>query len=79
MPKFPVDASLRRVMKAFEQLGFRVVREGNHIAMLRENEDGTKTPLTIPNHNSLKSSTLRTILTQVGVSRDDFLNVYEKT
>ncbi|MBV9468018.1 MAG: type II toxin-antitoxin system HicA family toxin, partial [Abitibacteriaceae bacterium] len=50
MPKFPVDAPLRRVIKALEQLGFRLVREGNHIAMERENEDGTKTPLTLPNH-----------------------------
>ena len=76
MPKFPVDAPLRRVIKALEQLGFRLVREGNHIAMERENEDGTKTPLTIPNHSTLKSSTLRTILTQVGVSRDEFLAAY---
>jgi len=26
----------------------------------------------------IKGSTLRTILTQSGISRDDFLNVYEK-
>lgn len=78
MLKFPVDAPLRRVIKTFEQLGFRLVREGNHIAMQRENEDGTKTPLTIPNHSTLKSSTLRTILTQVGVSRDEFLAAYAK-
>ena len=76
MPKFPVDAPLRRVIKALEKLGFRLVREGNHIAMERENEDGTKTPLTLPGHSSLKSSTLRTMLTQVGLSRDDFLTAY---
>ncbi len=77
MPKIPVDAPLRSVIKAFELLGFRLVREGNHIAMQRENEDGTKTPLTLPNHSTLKSSTLRTILTQAGVSREDFLAAYE--
>jgi predicted RNA binding protein YcfA (HicA-like mRNA interferase family) len=66
------------VIKAFEQLGFHVVREGNHIAMSRENPDGTKTPLTMPNHRTLKSSTLRTILSQCGISRDDFLKVYEE-
>lgn len=76
MPKFPVDAPLREVMGALERLGFRVVREGSHIAMLRENADGTRTPLTIPNHRTLKSSTLRTILTRAGITREDFLGVF---
>ncbi len=77
MPKFPVDAPIRKVILSFEHLGFNLVRKGNHIAMARENSDGTRTPLTIPNHSRLKSSTLRTILTQAGISRDDFLKVYE--
>lgn len=50
MAKFPVDAPIGRVTGALELLGFRVVREGNHIAMARENADGTKNTLTIPNH-----------------------------
>ena len=79
MPKFPIDAPSRKVVKALQMLGFRLVREGNHIAMERRNADGTSTPLTMPNHATLKSSTLRTILTQVGVSRDDFLKAYYET
>ena len=79
MPKFPVDAPKRRVVKTLQLLGFEIVREGNHIAMARENSDGSRTPLTMPNHKKLKSSTLRTICSQAGIQRDDFLNAYEKT
>ena len=77
MPKFPVDAPLNRVLTALQHLGFVLVREGNHIAMVRENNDGTRTPLTLPNHRTIKSSTLRAILTQSNISRDEFIRVYE--
>ena len=49
MPKFPTDAPRDRVIKALERLGFRLLREGNHISMERQNEDGARTPLTMPN------------------------------
>jgi predicted RNA binding protein YcfA (HicA-like mRNA interferase family) len=78
MPKFPIDAPIRKVITSLEILGFSLVREGNHIAMVRVNSDGTSTPLTIPNHPTLKSSTLRTILTQSGISRNEFLDTYYK-
>ena len=42
MPRFPVDAPRDKVLKALGALGFQMVREGNHLAMERENEDGTK-------------------------------------
>jgi len=79
MAKFPVDAPRRRVVKAFEMLGFRTVRKKEHISMVRENPDGTQLPLTMPNHPKIKASTLRTICTQCGIARDEFLKVYEKT
>jgi len=43
MNKFPTDAPLRSVIKTFEMLDFNIIREKEHIAMLRENADGTKT------------------------------------
>ncbi|OFV90734.1 MAG: hypothetical protein A3H28_11515 [Acidobacteria bacterium RIFCSPLOWO2_02_FULL_61_28] len=78
MPPFPADASKRKVIRALEFLGFRLVREREHISMVRENPDGSKTPLTMPNHLRIKASTLRTICTQAGISRDDFLQAYDK-
>jgi predicted RNA binding protein YcfA (HicA-like mRNA interferase family) len=75
--KFPVEVSKRKVLKAFESLGFKVVREGNHIAMVRENADGTKTPLTMPNHQVIKGSTLLVICREVDIPRDDFLRVLD--
>jgi len=79
MPKLPVDAPKQKVIKTFQILGFRIVREKEHISMIRKNPDGSKTPLTMPNHPKIKTSTLRTICTQAGISRDDFLKTYEKT
>jgi predicted RNA binding protein YcfA (HicA-like mRNA interferase family) len=78
MPKFPVDAPKQNVVRALEKLGFQIVREKEHISMARMNPDGTKTPLTMPNHPKIKSSTLRVICTQAGISRDDFINAYDK-
>ncbi len=78
MPKFPVDAPKARAVRALERLGFQLVREREHIAMARENPDGTRTPLTMPNHSRIKGSTLRTICTQAGIPRDEFLKAYEE-
>jgi len=57
-------------------LGFEVVREREHISLVRENADGTGTPLTMPNHPRIKGSTLRTICTQSGIARGEFLEAY---
>jgi hypothetical protein len=54
-------------------LGFELFREGNHIALARTNADGTRTPLTMPNHRLIKGSKSRLILRQSEISREDFL------
>jgi hypothetical protein len=54
-----------------------MVRQREHISMVRDNADGTQTPLTMPNHRQIKGSTLRTICAQAGIPRSHFLRAYE--
>jgi predicted RNA binding protein YcfA (HicA-like mRNA interferase family) len=75
--KFPKDIPKDKAIKILNRFGFKIVREGNHIAMIRDNPDGSKTPLTMPNHKKIKGSTLRTIITQAGIPREEFLKVFE--
>lgn len=77
--KFPIDARKQKIIKTFQYLGFQLVRDGNHIIMERQNEDGTITPLVMPNHNVINSGTLRAIVTQVGLTRVEFMDAFLKT
>lgn len=79
MVKFPINAPKTKVVKSLELLGFSIVREREHIVMVRENDDGTRTPLTMPNHSQIKGSTLRAICTQANISREEFLTAYEQS
>ena len=60
-------------------MGFSIVRIGVHISMIRENKDRTKTPLTMPNHDTIKGSTLRFICRQSGIKRNDFFENISKS
>ncbi len=79
MTRFPRDAPKRKVIKTLEALGFEIVRESNHISMSRLNLDGSRTPLTLPNHEEIKGSTLLMICRQAGITREEFLKAYAKT
>ena len=77
MPKFPVDAPSERVLRALQTPRFQIVNRGNHISLVRNEPGGKRTPMTLPGHRTIKGSTLRTALTQSGISREDFLRAYD--
>lgn len=70
---FPKDAPIRDVLKALGVLGFVEVRSGPHLSLQRQNSDGTRSLMTLPNHSTIKGSTLRTAIRQAGITRQEFL------
>jgi len=76
--RFPRDAPIAKVLKALEASGLEVIRKGNYISMSRINPDGSRTPLTLPNHKEIKSSTLLLVLRQAGITRDEFLEIFDE-
>ena len=68
MSKLPV-ISAAEAIRAFERLGFTIVRQrGSHI-VLRRGSSGC----VVPNHRELKVGTLSGVLKQAGVSPDEFI------
>ncbi|HLO50890.1 MAG TPA: type II toxin-antitoxin system HicA family toxin [Kamptonema sp.] len=76
-----MDVPKEKVIRTLnlEWLGFMLIRDREHIVMVRYNDDGTRNPLTIPNHDRIKGSTLRAICTQSGIPQEEFLNAYEES
>lgn len=67
MPKFPGLSDVD-IIKAFQKLGFVVVRQsGSHVVMMRIGQG-----CVIPNHKEVKVGTVNGLLRQAGVSAKEF-------
>jgi len=63
----------KEVCAVLEQHGFAEVRRrGSHVVMQRAGDDGDTTTVPVPDHKELKKGTLRSIIRQSGVPRNEF-------
>lgn len=71
MPKLPV-LSGHDVRRILEGHGFQLVRQrGSHMVMQRADTSGTTT-IPVPDHNEMRTGTLRSIIRQSGLPVDVF-------
>ncbi len=74
MPKLPV-LSGDRAVKAFERLGYEIVRQrGSHIR-LQHPSDPARRPLTIPRHRELGHGLLRKLLRDAAMTPEALLEL----
>lgn len=70
MPKLPIISGIK-VVKALSKLGYKIDHQtGSHIILRHEEEPHRR--LTIPNHRVLAKGTLRAIIRQAGLTREEF-------
>ena len=73
MPKLPVISG-KELVKVFIKLGYEIDHQtGSHIILRHENPPHRR--LTIPNHREISKGTLRAIIRQAGLSRDEFFDL----
>ena len=76
-PRLPV-VSGRQAVRAFERLGYEVVRQkGSHLR-LRHAQDPRSQPLTIPDHQTLKPGLLRRLIRDAQLDVEGFLALLDR-
>jgi len=71
MPKLPIISG-QKVVKVLVKSGYKVDHQtGSHI-ILRQKEEPHRR-LTVPNHRIIAKGTLRAIIRQAGLTREEFL------
>ena len=71
MPKLPV-VSAKTLIKFLKRRGFRILRQtGSHIILAK---DGVLASVVVPNHPTIATGTLLSILKAAEISRQDFID-----
>ena len=73
MPKLPIISGVDAV-KALVKIGYETDHQtGSHLILRHKEEPHRR--LTIPKHRELAKGTLRAIIRQAGLTRDEFLEL----
>ena len=73
MPKLPLISG-QELVKLLSKIGFEVDHQtGSHI-ILRQKEEPHRR-ITVPNHKEIAKGTLRAIIRQAGLTREEFLEL----
>lgn len=76
MPKLP-RVSGREAARAFQALGYELVRQrGSHIRL--RHPTGERPPLTVPDHDELKTGLLRRLIRDAGASVEEFVEALRR-
>ena len=74
--KLPIVSGID-VVKALNRLGFSISRQsGSHIILIKNNLEG-KITVVVPKHKELAKGTLLSIISQSGLSKEEFLKILQ--
>ena len=73
MPKLPVVSGIS-VVKVFKKLGYELDHQTGSHMILRQNKEPFRR-MTIPNHKELAKGTLRAIIREAGLTREEFFDL----
>jgi predicted RNA binding protein YcfA (HicA-like mRNA interferase family) len=73
MPKLPVLSGIE-IVKVFGKLGYILDHQtGSHMILRHKNPPHRR--LTVPNHKEVAVGTLRAIIREAGLTRDEFMKL----
>ena len=77
-PKLPVISG-REAIRAFQKIGYEVVRQrGSHIR-IRDRTNPSHKPLSIPDHKELKPGLLRKLLRDANLNVEEFPHLLKES